>query len=75
MANICIQKREEDDELSTVTECSEKIIELFSRTDGITVPCFYLSRVDEVFMGPATVSCLWQELTVYCIQLLIVECW
>jgi hypothetical protein len=52
MANICIQRREEDDELSTVTECSEKIMELFLRTDGITVPRFYLSRVDEVFMGP-----------------------
>jgi hypothetical protein len=52
MVNICLQRREEDDELSTVTECSEKIMELFLRTDGITVPCFYLSRVDEVFMGP-----------------------
>jgi hypothetical protein len=52
MANICIQKREEDAELSTVTECSEKIMELFLRSDGIIVPCFNLSRVDEVFMGP-----------------------
>jgi hypothetical protein len=72
MANICLPREEEDDQLSTVTECNEKIMELLLRTDGITVPCFYLSRVDEVFMGPATVSCLWQELTVYCIQLLIV---
>jgi hypothetical protein len=52
MANICVHKREEDDELSTVTECTEKIMELLLRMDGITVPCFYLSRVHEVLMGP-----------------------
>jgi hypothetical protein len=46
MEFICKKKNEEDIMLKTVSECCAEICELFLRTDGITVPGSYLSRLD-----------------------------
>jgi GTPase SAR1 family protein len=43
MEFICLQKNEDDDIPRTVSECGEKILELFLRTDGITVADSFLS--------------------------------
>jgi hypothetical protein len=42
MEFICLQKNEVDDIPRTVSACGEKILELFLRNDGITVPDSYL---------------------------------
>jgi hypothetical protein len=46
MEFICIKINEDDEMLKAVSECCAEICELFLRTDGITVPGSYLSRLD-----------------------------